>query len=119
LGCLFNLVGYPVLLVLLFYRKVVLYCSKWRHKTWIPINIASGHFAVDVVNAHGLKAFGCCLDVDKSFDYKGWIERIQKFLDSEKVKFISNKIQKRYLILFYDRDRNLNVFFIVGLEPIF
>jgi hypothetical protein len=88
LGCLFYLVGYPLLIVFIFYRKFVIRLSKCKHKTWIPINLASAFHAVDVCNESGLKTFGFCVDVDKSFDYKGWIERIKEFLDSEKVKLI-------------------------------
>jgi hypothetical protein len=108
LGFLFTLIGYPLLLILLLYRSSVIFLSKWKNNTWISINILSSSHAVDTYNHEGKCVYGFSADVDESFDYKGWIERIHEFIDKNKVSItvIFYRICKIYCHNLNSRDQN-------------
>jgi hypothetical protein len=79
-------IGYPVFALLYLHRNIVILLSKQKHgNTWIPTSITAGSHSTDEINEKGLLAVGNYIDVDKSFDYKGWITRIETFINYNKV----------------------------------
>ncbi len=49
------------------------------------MNILSSVHALDACRDEKIWTYGFCFEVDKSFDYKGWMKRTQEFLERNKV----------------------------------
>ncbi len=76
---------YPIFGLLLLQRKFVIYLAKWRHSSWIPTSIISGPLCVDEANERQVNAGGFSVELEQPVDVQGFVERLEKFLESNKV----------------------------------
>ncbi len=77
---------YPIFALLLLQRKFIIYLAKWRHSSWIPSSIIGGPLCIDETNERQINSGGFNVEFEQPFDYTGFIERVEKFLESNKVR---------------------------------